>query len=813
MSQMSPERWNLAAAIFQTARAKRGKDRKSYLQQVCAGDKQLRREVDKLLDEDSKEDKFLEQPLFVEGMTPEAKGLVGRRVGHYDIVEKLGEGGMGVVYKARDRKLDRYVVMKFLSPRLRGMREPKQRFVQEAKAASALDHPNICTIHSIDQSPEGQTYIVMAYYEGQTLHATISEGPMDPVKAIGVATQMSRGLGKAHAAGIIHRDIKPANVIVTRDGVAKLLDFGVAKLEGGLNLTLPGVAMGTASYMSPEQTQGKKVDHRTDIWALGVLLQEMLTGEPPFAGDTRMDLFRSIAYDPPPPLSVSCDPWQPELDRILHKLLAKDLSERYQTMEEVTVDLERVNEQGRKGRESFSPSIAVLPFVNRSRDPEFDYFSDGLTEELINALSHVEGLRVVSRTTAFQYRERSPDIRQIGERLRVATVLEGRVRIAGNQVRISVELVNTADGFQVWSERFDGELSDIFTLQDEIANRIVTALSSRLRVGEKRAPATTNPTVHQLYLRGRYYFNRVTSSGLEKGIQCFRDAIDEDPLFAKAHAGLAAAYLFQGFWGFLPPTKAWPQARAAALEALKLDGNLAEAHSALGAVLALDEWNWFEARRELETAVRLSPGDPSVRANLAGCYLLPHGLLKEALEEYRQCLELDPLAATYYAQTAWTLLFLGRREESVRHAKEGMELSRTLLSTYWVLAATYLSMKNYRGSKETLDQAAAIYPDSTFTLSLLGVTDAALGNVAEARQRLGRLEALSEESYVAPTHIAWISVALADFDQAFHWLARAVQARDTMLLYVTTMPLFEPIRSSTRYRDLLTQIGLDAISL
>ena len=425
----------------------------------------------------------------------------GSRLGQYEIVSLIGGGGMGLVYKAQDTRLKRLVALKLLPPELTRDKTAKERFFQEAQAASALDHPNICTIHEIDETPDGQLYLVMAYYEGETLKEKIEHGPLPFTDAIDAAVQVGQGLAKAHEAGITHRDIKPANLMLTVDGTVKILDFGLAKLAGAEGITQTGTALGTVAYMSPEQLRGQEVDQRSDIWSLGVVTYEMVAGQRPFKGEQLQAVSVGILQSQPAPLTGSRTGVPLELERVVDRALAKAVADRYQTVADLLSELRMVKRAldsgatAAAGAEKSVPSIAVLPFSNMSPDPEQEYFCDGIAEELIDALARLEGLRVVARTSAFQFKGQALDVGEIGKRLKVGTVLEGSVRKAGNRLRINAQLINTSDGYHLWSERYDRQMDDVFAVQDEIARSVVEKLKVKLLGDTKRPSSSAPPTI------------------------------------------------------------------------------------------------------------------------------------------------------------------------------------------------------------------------------------------------------------------------------------------------------------------------------
>ncbi|MFQ5641986.1 MAG: protein kinase, partial [bacterium] len=520
--------------------------------------------------------------------------MIGKTISHYKIVQKLGGGGMGIVYKAEDTKLKRTVALKFLPQDLTRDQEAKERFLHEAQAASALDYPNICTIYEIDETEDGQMFICMAYYEGATLKLLIDNCQLTIYQSIEIAIQVAQGLAKAHEQGIIHRDIKPANIMVTRDGVVKIVDFGLAKLAGVTQITRTGTTMGTVAYMSPEQTRGETVDQRTDIWSLGAVLYEMLTAQLPFRGDYEQAVVYSILNEEPEPLAELGIKVSAKLEQIVAKALAKSPDRRYQKMKEMLTDLRVLKKESEAEstkevltKKKPALSIAVLPFVDMSSQKDQEYFCDGMAEELIDAMTKIEGLQVVSRSSAFQFKGESPDIRKVGEKLNVNHVLEGSVRKAGNRLRITAQLINVEDGYHLWSEKYDREMEDVFAIQDDIARTIVSTLKIKL-VGEQEAPLvkrhTDNLEAYNLYLKGRYFWNKRHEGGMQQAMEYFNQALEKDPAHALAYSGLADCFIILGFYTYLPPKEAFSKAKALAQKALEIDDTLGEAHTSLGFV-------------------------------------------------------------------------------------------------------------------------------------------------------------------------------------------------------------------------------------
>ena len=538
----------------------------------------------------------------------------GATLGPYQIIAMIGGGGMGVVYRAEDPRLKRQVAIKLLLPELTRDDIARQRFVQEARAASGLDHPNICTIHEIGQTDDDQFYLVMAYYEGETLTQRIEQGPLPVPEAIDIATQVARGLSKAHRAGIIHRDIKPANLMLTADETVKILDFGLAKLTGFEGLTLPSITLGTVAYMSPEQAQGGQLDPRTDLWSLGVVLYEMLAGRLPFRAESAQAVLYAILNRNPEPLSAVRPEVPATIRRLVQRALERSPADRYQSADELLADLRATTSTPistatrLSGQERTVPSIAVLPFVDMSEQKDQEYFCEGIAEELINALSGLKHLRVAARSSSFKFKGQTLDATEIGAHLKVRSILEGSVRKAGNRLRITAQLIDTVGGFHLWSERYDRGIDDVFAVQDEIARAIVEKLKVNL-LGGADAPLvrqlTGDPEAYNAYLKGRYYWNRRYAGGMQKGMQCFQQAIERDPDFALPYSGLADCWNILAFYGYVPPTVGFPKAKAAALKALEIDDRLAEAHTSLAWATTFFDWDWRTGEREFQRALQL----------------------------------------------------------------------------------------------------------------------------------------------------------------------------------------------------------------
>ena len=675
--------------------------------------------------------------------------MIGQTISHYRILEKLGGGGMGVVYKAQDTRLDRPVALKFLPPDLTRDPEARERFIHEAKAASALQHPNICTIHDVDETADNQLFIVMDCYEGQTLGKMIEGGPLAIDQAINITIQIAQGLQKAHKQGIVHRDIKPANIIITNDDVAKILDFGLAKLAGQAKLTKTGSTIGTAAYMSPEQAQGEEIDHRTDIWSLGVVLFEMLTGKLPFRGEHEAALLYSVVHEEPQAIYSLRTDIPPNVASTIAKMLQKRPGERFQDIEGLLSQLSSARTKDESESKKSLPSIAVLPFVNMSADPENDYFSDGLAEELINALSKLGDLHLVARTSAFQFRGKDVDIREVGRQLNVSTVLEGSVRKAGNRLRITAQLINVADGYHLWSERFDRNIKDVFAVQDEIAMAVVEKLKVELLKGEKEKVTkryTRDEKAYQLYLRGRYHWNKRYPRAMLKAVEFFQRAIDKDPGYALPYVGIADVFNMLAEFGFVPPQDAYLKSRTLLQKAQEIDDSLSELYVSLGLITYCFEWDLPAAERYVRRSIELNPQNWYAHGTRAEI-LVAQGRWEEAHEEVNKAMELDPLSSIVHALFGIVLIVAGRVEEG-----------REALSKTIAMEPDQPMLHNWMGifslTHPVMPEKAIEHLQKAFDLGVspacgyLGVAYALADRKEEALRCLEMLERIEKERFI-----------------------------------------------------------------
>ena len=736
------------------------------------------------------------------------------QVSHYRILEKIGSGGMGVVYKAEDTRLGRTVALKFLPTELTGDAMAKARFIQEGRAAATLDHPNICTVYDIGETDEGQLFIAMAYYRGETLKARLAQGALPVEEAIDLTVQIAQGLARAHAHGVVHRDIKPANVIVTDEGVAKVVDFGIAKLPDVTSLTMPGMAWGTISYMAPEQIRGGPVDHRADVWALGALLYEMLAGRPAFQADRAEPALHAVLHTVPDPLPQVRPGIPGELAEAVGRALMKDAARRYQSVGELAAALKSVQRRLQGGTpaaaERKAPSIAVLPFSDMSPARDQEYFCDGIAEELITTLARLRAVRVASRTSSFQFKGQAADVREIAARLNVDTVLAGSVRKAGTRLRISVELVNSADGYHLWSERYDRELDDIFAIQDDIARAIIDQLEVTL-VGSPGGPLVKRQTddleAYNLYLQGRYYWARRYPGFLQKALRAFEQAIELDPAFAAAHAGLADAYNILGFYGLLSPADALAKAREAADRAMALDDGLAEAHQARGFAFFIFEWNYDAGEREYRRAIALNPDWAFARTQL-GWWLCWLGRFEEGLTEARLARDLEPGAPLVGMYGAAALYDARRYEEALAECQRVSELDPSFVVPMWLDAWIQAALGNTDAAVRSAEKAVDLARRQSFYLGVLGQTYARAARRSDAEAIRRELADRAEREYVSPLLFAQISAALGEIDATLAWLERAVEARAALVQRVAVDPLFDGVRADARFVALLDRVGL-----
>jgi eukaryotic-like serine/threonine-protein kinase len=900
---MQPERWHLIDELFHLALEQRPGRRAEFLARACSGDEVLRGEIEALISSHEQAQSFIETPAFdlaAELLAKEGAGLsIGQLVGPYKIISILGIGGMGEVYLAQDVRLGRQVALKLLPPQFTIDAQRVRRFEQEARAASALNHPNIVTIHEIGRIDATQ-FIVTEFVDGQTLRQRMAAARISPAEALEMAIQVAGALEAAHAAGIVHRDIKPENIMLRTDGYVKVLDFGLAKLTerpaGAVDSeaetraqvkTDPGMVMGTVQYMSPEQARGRDVDARTDLWSLGVVLYELVSGHVPFEGETPSHVVVSILENEPPLLAQTPGELPSELERIVSKSLRKNREERYQTAKELALDLKSlkqelevearlprssepekpvsvpspgrlavgrttspkvttpgtqqlhpassaeylVNEVSRHkrsvaivaalllvaimagsyfylGRKATIRSIAVLPFNNAGNNADMEYLSDGLSESLTNNLSPVPGLTVIARYSSFKYKGKEVDPQEVAKNLGVDAIVTGRVAQIGDNLQINVELVDARDRRQIWGKQYNRKSSDLLAVQSEISREITQELSLRLTKAEDQQltnnARAVNPQAYDLYLKGRASWNKGGTENRKKAVELYQQAITVDPGYALAYAELSGSYSSLITFNELQQKEFAPKAEAAALKAVELDENLAEAHLAVAGV-KIDAWDWAAAEREIKRTLELNPN--LVRAHrLYGIYLRIHGRREEAVAELNRARELDPLSISSSQARVNALAIFRQNAEALDLAKKILELDKSNPNAQESVGQFYTRVGQYREAIAAYQESIKLGNNSPDVQILLGAAYAHLGERDKARTILERYE--SGKEYNSPVDLAVLHVALGERDQAFAALENAYAAHDQQLIWLRGEWEFDVLHSDPRFQDLVRRVGL-----
>ena len=762
--------------------------------------------------------------------------MIGTSILHYEIQRKLGSGGMGEVYLAEDRNLRRPVAFKILPKEFASDAQRKQRFMQEAHAASILVHPHISVIHEVGEA-DGMLYISMEYVEGETLAERLKRGPLSTAEIVDIGVQIADAVDAAHAKGITHRDLKPANVMITPRGHVKVLDFGLAKLRGDNGpitdevstaaLSLPGLVMGTVPYMSPEQALGHAVDHRTDIFSLGVMLYEMVTGRLPFTGQTSAERIANIAHvTPEPPRAGALDP-------IIRKCLEKNPANRYQSARELEADLRKANVTPTLSRRlvitaaavivaaamAFAiyskltqhtdvDSLAVLPFVNGTHDVALDYLSDGISDTLINNLSQLPKLRVMARSTTFRYKGQPLDPRKAGKELGVTAILAGDVVSRGNSLNIRAELIRTADGSQIWGSEYNGQTADAATFQQRLSADVIRVIRGRLEGGEQAARmskrGTEDPEAYQLYLKGRYALNRLTKQSIITAAQLFQQAIEHDPNFALAYVGLADTYVnFEAYTGG-SATENLPKARAAAMKALQIDDTMGEAYASL-AMIQFNYWEWEEAEKNFKKSIALNPNYAQAHDWYA-TYLTTMSRIPESLQQVNISQQLDPLSPIIHSNAAALKLMTGQIDSGMADLARIVEIEPNFPLAHQWMAFGYLRKKRYDDAIAEVRKEIETSGNTTLALSNAAFIYHVAGRQKEAQAAAD--EIISRVVFTPPLEMAAAYISIGDREKAFQWLERGFIDHTGTMTYITWPPWFDEIYQDPRFVSLLKRMGL-----
>ena len=849
---MAPFDPHVLAELLEKALALPADARARFLDGACSGNKALRDELASLLAAHDAGAGYFEQlsdqivvPALLALPSTSEEPRRGRTIAHYQLLEELGSGGMGVVYKARDLRLDRFVALKFLPAHLSTDPKAKDSLVAEARAASGLDHPNIGVVHDIAETQEGRLFLVMAYYEGETLARRNARGRMAVGEALGITRTIASALAAAHQKGITHRDVKPSNIIITGGGQAKLLDFGIAGVASS-TLGAEEPARGTIAYMSPEQTQGSTHDHRTDLWSLGVVLYEMLAGKRPFRAETDDRLIDAIRHDTWEPIDKQHSEIPVEVNRILARCLAKDPGDRYATAQQLLAAFETIDDAlavpprgagrarqlliyggialliclvsggalyftrdtspGERAAAELSTRVAVMPLTVANADPEVNYLAGGMMSELITQLSKRVELRVIARASALGSGGTGGNSVVIGRSLGAGTVLDGAIRKTTDRIEVRVRLLDTKSGYELWGDTYEVPLAGLQTVPQQIANKVAEVLEvSPDRRAQRPSPGTSSPEAYLLYLKGRHVLDKWDAESAAQARSCFERALDLDPAFAEAWTGLADTYHVLGGLATLPAADAYPRTRAAAERALGLDPNLAAGHVSLATALSAYYWDFDEAARHIRRAIELNPSDATAH-NLLSEHLRYRGRFDEALAEARLAEELDPLAPVHQIDTGVVLYLARRYDEAIAQYHRVLSMKPSHTYTYFPLALAYVQQRQFDHAFDALDKAGYGGRLKVQQHTLRGYIFGRMQRPAEARHELERLNQLSRREHVSPWHFAIVHLGLGEHDRAIGFLEQALSDRAWQLRLLPVEPMFDPIRANPRFRELIAKV-------
>ena len=745
--------------------------------------------------------------------------------GRFQVIEELGKGGMGRVYKVYDEKTREKIALKLLKPEIAADKQAIERFGNELRFARKISHRNVCRMYDLGEE-KGTHFITMEYVSGEDLKSMLQMmGQLSSGQIVSIGKQVCDGLAEAHSLGVVHRDLKPQNIMIDKSGNAKIMDFGIARSIREKGITGAGIMIGTPEYMSPEQTEAKDIDQRSDIYSLGIILYEMATGHVPFEGETALSIAikhkTEIPKDP-----REFNPQIPEdLSRLILKCMEKEKERRYQGVDEILSALvkiesrtpttgiaaSKVTETEKILEAKWKKSIAVLPFSNLSPEKEQEYFCDGLSEEIINALSHIRELRVVARTSAFAFKGKEIDIREVGEKLNVDAVLEGSVRKAGERLRITAQLINVADGYHLWSERFDREMKDVFSIQDEVTLEIVDKLKIEL-LGKEREQVvkryTENPEAHNLLLKGLYFWNKRTKESLKRSLECLHQALEIDPAYALAHAQLAFIFISLGWLGFARPHEAFPKAKAAAMKALEIDGSLSQAYAALAIISLLYDWDWTASEKGFKKALSLNPGFDYAHFGYS-VILASLRRHEESVNALKKAVELDPLSLRMNAELGFCFRLARRYDEAQEQLKKTIEMDPNFGLAHHYMGMLCNDKGMYKEAIPEFQKAIELSGGLSWAFGYLGYSYAMSGQKDEAQKILHTLEERSKEEYVRSTSLIVMYHALEDIDKSFECFERAMEERDPVLPLINVLPELDVFRPDPRFKAFLKKMNLD----